>query len=96
MEIWGWAILIVGALVIGFAAQFVPRAPTMYDWLITAVAAGIGAFIGSELLGSFSTWGPEMFGLYILPALIGAIVMAVVVDGVERFTYHPGHPAGMA
>jgi uncharacterized membrane protein YeaQ/YmgE (transglycosylase-associated protein family) len=89
MEIWGWVILIVGALVIGLAAQFVPESPTMFDWLITAVAAGIGGFIGSELLGSFSTWGPEIQGLYIFPALIGALVLAAVVDVVERFTYHP-------
>ncbi len=91
MEIWGWVILIVGALVIGLVAQFVPDTRTMFDWVITAVAAGIGGFIASELLGSFSTWGPEIQGLYLIPALIGAVVFAVLADGIERFTYHPVH-----
>jgi uncharacterized membrane protein YeaQ/YmgE (transglycosylase-associated protein family) len=89
MEVWGWIILIVGAFLIGLVAQFLPQARSYYDWLIVGVAAGIGGFIGSELLGGLSAWGPEYQGLYLLPALIGAVILAVIADSVERYVYHP-------
>jgi hypothetical protein len=89
MGIWGYVILVAGALVIGLIAQFVGKAPTIFDWLITAVAAGVAAWIGSELLGSFSTWGPEFDGLFVLPAAIGGVVIGALVDGGERYVITP-------
>jgi uncharacterized membrane protein YeaQ/YmgE (transglycosylase-associated protein family) len=87
MEIWGWIILISGAVLIGLALQFVPKARTMFDWLIAGVAAFVGGYISSELLGDFSTWGPQVQGLYLAPALIGAVILAVAVDSLERVVY---------
>jgi uncharacterized membrane protein YeaQ/YmgE (transglycosylase-associated protein family) len=37
----------------------------------------IGAWLGGALLGS---WGPEVGGYYILPALIGAIILVLILS----------------
>ncbi|MBN9391391.1 MAG: hypothetical protein J0I20_25395 [Chloroflexi bacterium] len=89
MGIWGYLIIVAGALAIGLIAQFIGKAPTMYDWLITAFFAGVAAWVASELLGSVSTWGPEVDGLFVLPALIGGVVVGALVDGGERLVITP-------
>ena len=33
-----------------------------------------------------STWGPEIDGFFVLPALIGAVIVGGVVDVVVRMT----------
>ncbi len=52
---------------------------------MAAVAALIGGNIGSEALGTFSTWGYAFEGLYVLPALIGGVVLGFVVDAIIRY-----------
>jgi hypothetical protein len=89
MGVWGYVILVAGALAIGLIAQFAGKSRTMFDWLITGVIAGGAAFIGSELLGTFSTWGPELDGLFVLPALIGGVVVGAIVDGAVRYFIAP-------
>lgn len=41
------------------------------------IAGIIGAWLGSLLLGD---WGPEIWGVFILPALIGAIILVFVLS----------------
>lgn len=41
------------------------------------IAGIIGAWIGSLLLGS---WGPKISNFYIIPALLGAIILIFVVS----------------
>ncbi|RFU68394.1 GlsB/YeaQ/YmgE family stress response membrane protein [Bacillus sp. V59.32b] len=45
------------------------------------VAGFVGAWLGSVLLGSF---GPVIGGFYIIPALIGAIIVVFLVSLVLR------------
>ncbi len=50
------------------------------------------------MLGGLSKIGPEWEGMFLVPALIGAIVLAVVVDLLVRMVTggsltHRGHPA---
>ena len=94
-DLFGWnigmslgaaAFLVLGALVIGVIAQVVGRVTFGYEWLLAAVAAVIGGWLGSEAFGTLSTWGPDIGGLYIVPALIGAIVVGGVVDALTRVT----------
>jgi uncharacterized membrane protein YeaQ/YmgE (transglycosylase-associated protein family) len=73
-------LLILGALIIGAVAQVIGRVVVGYEWIFTALAALVGGWIGSEALGALSTWGPEFEGLYILPAIIGGIVLGGFVD----------------
>jgi uncharacterized membrane protein YeaQ/YmgE (transglycosylase-associated protein family) len=41
------------------------------------IAGIIGAWLGSLLLGD---WGPEVWDVYIIPALIGALVLVFVLS----------------
>jgi uncharacterized membrane protein YeaQ/YmgE (transglycosylase-associated protein family) len=81
----GLAVLAIGAVVIGLVGQFLGTVQTRYEWVPDIVAAFLGGFIASESLGSLSTWGPEWEGLFIAPALIGAILVTLVVDAVVRW-----------
>ena len=82
----GWAILIVGALVFGIAAQFVGRARTGFEWLIDAVAAFAGALIASEFIVAWRGFEPVYEGLAIIPAIAGGLVLGVIVEVVTRFS----------
>jgi uncharacterized membrane protein YeaQ/YmgE (transglycosylase-associated protein family) len=95
LELIGWdvgmnlgeaIILVLGAIVIAAVAQYIGRVSFGYEWVFTGIAALVGGWLGSEAFGTLSTWGPALEGLYILPALIGAIVLGAVVDAVVRFS----------
>ena len=81
----GLTALAVAAIVLGLIGQFLGSVQTRYEWLPDIVAAFLGGFIASESLGSLSTWGPEWEGLYVAPALIGAILVTLIVDAVVRW-----------
>lgn len=83
METWGWVVLVVGAVVIGLLAQYAFRGRFGYEWIATAIGAGLGGYFASEYsLGGLGKWGTEWVSLSIFPALIGALVVAAVVEGV--------------
>lgn len=88
MDSWGLLILGVGAVVIGVVAQIVGETRTGWEGVIAAVGALIGGWLGSESLGTLSTWGPQVGDLYLLPALIGAVVLGFVFDAVIRTMTH--------
>jgi uncharacterized membrane protein YeaQ/YmgE (transglycosylase-associated protein family) len=94
----GLAVLAIGAIVLGLAGQWIGTVRTRFEWLPDALAAFLGGFIASESLGSLSTWGPEWEGMFLVPALIGAVIATLAVDMVVRwgtggsFTGH-AHPA---
>jgi uncharacterized membrane protein YeaQ/YmgE (transglycosylase-associated protein family) len=76
--------LVLGALVVGAMAKYIGRVTFGYEWILVAAGAVVGGWLGSEAFGTFSTWGPVFDGLYLLPALIGAIVVGGAVDGLTR------------
>lgn len=84
MDSTGLLILAGGAVVLGVIAQLIGETRTGFEWFAAAVGALVGGWIGSEALGTLSTWGPVVGDLYVLPALMGAIVLGVVVDFVVR------------
>jgi len=81
----GWVILIVGALVFGAIAQFVGETRTGYEWLVDAIAAGIGALFASEFIVAWRTFEPTWDGLALVPALLGGIVVGLVVEVATRY-----------
>lgn len=81
----GWAILIVGALAFGVIAQFVGETRTGYEWLVDAIAAGIGALVASEFILAWQATGPVFDGLALVPALIGGLLVGIVVEVLTRF-----------
>lgn len=86
MNQWEAILLVVGAIVIAALAQYIGRVSFGYEWLFTGIAALVGGWLGSEAFGSLSTWGPAFEGLYVVPALIGALVLGTIVDGMVRYS----------
>ncbi|HEY7063588.1 MAG TPA: GlsB/YeaQ/YmgE family stress response membrane protein [Chloroflexota bacterium] len=68
--------LFMAGLVGWLADQVIPgRIP--YGWL-GAIAAGLlGSWLGTALIGYV---GPRIFGIPVIPALVGAIILAVVAE----------------
>jgi uncharacterized membrane protein YeaQ/YmgE (transglycosylase-associated protein family) len=94
LDLFGWDVgmstfaaimLVVGALAIGVVAHYIGEVTIGYEWAIVAVAALVGGYVGSEAFGTLSTWGVEFEGLFILPALIGGVVLGAAVDAITRF-----------
>ena len=86
LGIGGWILLVGGALVVGVIAQFVGAPRTGYEWLITAVAAGVGALFASEFITAWRTFEPVFDGLALVPALVGGLVVGVIADMVTRYS----------
>lgn len=68
--------LIVGGL-IGWLASIILKKDIPGGVTGNILAGIIGAGIGGKLLGH---WGPEIGNVYILPALLGTIVLILVVS----------------
>jgi hypothetical protein len=79
----GAIVLVVGALVFGVIAQFVGETRTGYEWLVDAIAAGIGALIASEFIIGWQAFEPVFDGL--------GLVIEVVTRFMTGGTY-TGHP----
>lgn len=62
MDAIGVSLLLVGALAIGIAGQAVRLLPRRNGWLIGSIAAAVGGFFGSELLGAANSWGRSLAG----------------------------------
>ena len=94
LDLFGWDVgmstfavllLIVGAVVLGAIPQFIGEPRVGYEWVFPSIAAFVGGWLGSEAFGTVSTWGPVFEGLYIVPAIIGGIVLGGFVDLVARY-----------
>lgn len=94
LNLFGWDVgmsglavilLVAGALVIGAIPLFIGEARTGYEWLATAAAVLVGGWLGSEAFGGISTFGPVFDGLYLVPALVGGVVLGAVVDVAVRY-----------
>lgn len=86
LELGGAVVLIVGALVFGAIAQFIGETRTGFEWLVDAIAFGVGALVASEFITSWRTFEPVWSGLAIVPALIGGLVVGIVIELATRYT----------
>lgn len=81
--------VIVGAgLVIGVGVQYLTHPRTQLDWLFVAIATGVGAYLGSEVLTNVfgvMAGGPEIDGLVIIPAVITGLVLGLLADAFVRY-----------
>jgi uncharacterized membrane protein YeaQ/YmgE (transglycosylase-associated protein family) len=94
LELFGWDVgmsgiavflLVAAALIAGAIPLFIGQVRTGYEWLATAAAVLVGGWLGSEAFGGISTYGPAFEGLYIVTALVGAVVLGVVADLAVRY-----------
>lgn len=81
----GWILLVVGALLFGGIAQLVGETRTGYEWLVDAIAVGIGALVASEFIIGLQTFEPVWDGLALVPALVGGLVVGVIAEVGTRY-----------
>ena len=81
--------VIVGAgLLIGFGVQYLTHPRSHLDWLFIATATGVGAYLGSEVLLSLlglPAGGPEIDGLFIIPAVLTGLALGLLADAFVRY-----------
>ncbi len=83
MGILGFLLMLVVAAIIGWLADLIVPGRLPWGWIGAIIAGLVGAWIGHALLGDF---GPVIGGLAIIPALIGAIVFAFLLELVLKAT----------
>ncbi|WP_373893637.1 GlsB/YeaQ/YmgE family stress response membrane protein [Virgibacillus natechei] len=74
-----WSLIIGGIL--GWLASLIVGKDVPGGIIGNIIAGFIGAWIGSSILGA---WGPEIGDFYIVPALIGAIVLIFIVSMIMK------------
>lgn len=74
-----WSLIIGG--IIGWLAGLIMGRDIPGGVIGNIIAGFIGAWLGSLILGN---WGPEIGDFYIVPALIGAVVLVFIVSLVLR------------
>ncbi|WP_394231759.1 GlsB/YeaQ/YmgE family stress response membrane protein [Niallia oryzisoli] len=76
MSVTAFIISIIVSLMIGYVAEkLVPF--DMPGGVFGSIIAGfIGTWIGH---GIFGAWGPVIAGFYLIPAVIGAVIVVVIV-----------------
>ena len=68
--------LIVGAIIGAIAGAVTKKGGSM-GWIANIIAGLLGSTIGHALFGA---WGPEFGGLYIVPSILGAVILVAVVS----------------
>lgn len=78
-------LLVAGSILLGAIPQFIGEPKLSLEFLFPMAGVLVGAYLGSEAFGTLSTWGWEFQGLYVLPAIIGGVVLGAIVDVIVRF-----------
>lgn len=73
----GLALMLLVAGFVGWLADRIVPGNIPYGWLGAIVAGLAGAWIGGWFLGNL---GPDLFGIALIPALVGAVILAVIVN----------------
>ncbi len=84
LGIGGALVIVLASLVFGVVAQFIGEARTGLEWVVDAIAFGIGALVASEFIVAWQAAGPVWDGLALAPALLGGAVLGVIVEVVTR------------
>jgi len=93
---WAVILLVVGSVVFGVVAQLVGTANFGYEWMLSALGAGIGAFVASEFIVGLRDVGPVFDGLALVPALIGGVIVGSVIAAATRYLTSGHHGAPQA
>ena len=73
----GLVLTLFMAGLVGWAADAIIPGRLPGGWIGAVLAGIVGGFLGSLVLGSF---GPSLFGVRIIPAFAGALVIAVAAE----------------
>jgi hypothetical protein len=80
--------IVVISLIVGVAVQNLIKGGVSYQWFIVALSGAFGAVFGSEavvgstvpLLDGIKEWGPQFDGMFIIPAVICGVLIALIAD----------------
>ncbi len=72
---WLWSLIVGG--IIGWLAGVILGRDIPGGVVGNIVAGFIGSWLGNQLLSGF---GPEMGGFFVIPSLIGAIILILIVS----------------
>lgn len=95
MGLWGWFLLVAMSVGLAALAQNLlvrsdhQRRHAHFDLIFSAVGALIGGYV------AHAWWpgvGPSINGLHVLPAFLGALLLAVVAEAFYRLVLHPRQP----
>ncbi|WP_084245958.1 GlsB/YeaQ/YmgE family stress response membrane protein [Planomicrobium okeanokoites] len=73
----GFILFLIMGGIIGWLAGLILGKDIPGGIIGNIIAGIIGAWLGSLLLGD---WGPEIWDVYIIPALIGALILVFVLS----------------
>ena len=62
---------------VGWIADLLIPGELPFGWLGAVVAGVVGGWLGALVIGNV---GPQLFGVYLIPALLGASVLAVAAN----------------
>src|SRR5205823_10908461 len=69
---------------VGWIADLAVPGELPFGWLGAVVAGLLGGWIGALVIGNF---GPSLFGVHLLPATLGAAVVAVLAQVGGKWAY---------
>jgi len=73
----GFLMMFVMAFAIGYAANYILPTKIPYGHIGSTGVGLVGAWLGSRLLGE---WGPNLWGIYIVPGIAGALAVTGLVQ----------------
>lgn len=73
----GFILFLIMGGIIGWLAGLILGKDIPGGIIGNIIAGIIGAWLGSLILGD---WGPEIWGVFIFPALIGAIILVFILS----------------
>jgi uncharacterized membrane protein YeaQ/YmgE (transglycosylase-associated protein family) len=79
-------LMLVVAGIVGWAADAIVPGQLPWGWLGAILAGLVGSWLGVALLGPV---GPSLFGVPIIPGLVGAVILAVLVELVGKMLARP-------
>lgn len=91
--------IVLVAILVGVGVQYLMGSTVGYEWLVIAVAGAFGAYLASEafvtssIFEGIKNWGPELDGLFIVPAAIGGVLLALIADIGVRVAIPQATPA---
>lgn len=83
----GLIVTLVIAAFVGWVANRIVPGKIPYGWLGAIVFGLLGSWVGGILLGDA---GPEIGGIAVLPAIVGAVILAIVADIVFKTSQRAG------
>ncbi|MCK9517712.1 MAG: GlsB/YeaQ/YmgE family stress response membrane protein [Dehalococcoidia bacterium] len=77
----GLLVTLVVAGLVGWLADKVVPGDLPYGWIGAVVAGLLGGWLGGWILDDF---GPEIGGIALIPAFVGAVILAFIADLVMK------------